>query len=160
MILSIFAYTCWPSVCCFWKKCLFSSSAKFQIRFFSLLIYISTLYILDINPYGLQIFSYSLGSLLICRLFLFLCSSFFVWCNPTKWILPLLLVVISNKLLPRPMSKSFFYILSLRNFIFVGLSFKSLIHFEWYKIWSNFIFLYTVTQFSQHHLQKRLFIPH
>ena len=43
---------CWPSVCLFWKKCLFRPSALFPIGLFGFLILIcmNYLHILDINP--------------------------------------------------------------------------------------------------------------
>ena len=46
-----------------------------------------------------------------------------------------------------------------------GLAFKSLIHFEFIFVYgvrnySNFILLHIAVQFSQHHLFKRLSLPH
>ena len=54
----------------------------------------------------------------------------------------------------------FAYILS-RSFIVSGLTFRSLIHFEFIFVYSvrkcsSFILLQAVDQFSQHHLLKRL----
>ena len=60
---------------------------------------------------------------------------------------------------------------SSRSFIVSGLTFRSLIHFEFIFVygvreWSRFILLQVVDQFSQHHLLKRLsllhciFLPH
>ena len=51
-----------------------------------------------------------------------------------------------------------------RSFIASGLTFRSLIHFEFIFVcgvrkWSSFILLQVVDQFSQHHLLKRLFSP-
>ena len=50
---------------------------------------------------------------------------------------------------------------SSRSFIVSGLTFRSLIHFEFIFVYgirkcSNFIFLQVVDQFSQHHFLKRL----
>ena len=46
-----------------------------------------------------------------------------------------------------------------------GLTFRSLIHFEFILVYgvkkhSNFILLHVAVQFSQHHLLKRLSLPH
>ena len=54
---------------------------------------------------------------------------------------------------------------SSKSFIVYGLTFKSLIHFEFifvYGVWkcSNFIPLHEAVQFSQNHLFKRLSLPH
>ena len=54
---------------------------------------------------------------------------------------------------------------SSRSFIVSGLSFRSLIHFEFIFVYgvrkcSNFILLQVVGQFSQHHLLKRLPFSH
>ena len=52
-----------------------------------------------------------------------------------------------------------------RSFIVSGLTFRSLIHFEFIfvcgvRMCSNFIILQVVDQFSQHHLLKRLSLIH
>ena len=54
---------------------------------------------------------------------------------------------------------------SSKSFIVSGLTFRSLIHFEFIFIYgikkcSNFIILHVAVQFLQHHLLKRLFLPH
>ena len=54
---------------------------------------------------------------------------------------------------------------SSRSFIVSGLTFRSLIHFEFIFVcgvrkWSSFILLEVVDQFSQHHLLKRLSLLH
>ena len=54
---------------------------------------------------------------------------------------------------------------SSRSFIVSGLTFRSLIHFEFIFVYgvrkcSSFIFLHVVDQFSQHYLLKRLPILH
>ena len=54
---------------------------------------------------------------------------------------------------------------SSRSFIVSGLTFRSLIHFEFIFVygvrkWSSFILLQVVDQFSQHHLLKRLSLIH
>ena len=51
---------------------------------------------------------------------------------------------------------------SFKSFIVSGLTFRSLIHFEFFVYMelecSNFHFLHVAVQFSQHHLLKRLYI--
>ena len=52
-----------------------------------------------------------------------------------------------------------------KGFIVSGLTFRSLIHFEFIFVYgikecSNFIFLHVAVQFSQHHLLKRLSFLH
>ena len=54
---------------------------------------------------------------------------------------------------------------SSRSFIVSGLTFRSLIHFEFIFVWSvrkwsSFILLQVVDQFSQHHFLKRLSLLH
>ena len=51
-----------------------------------------------------------------------------------------------------------------KSFIASGLTFRSLIHFEFIFVYgvrkcSNFILLHVAVQFSQHHLWKRLSLP-
>ena len=63
------------------------------------------------------------------------------------------------------MSESVLPMLSSRSFIVYGLTFKSLIHFEFIFVYgvrkcSSFILLQVVDQFSQHHLLKRLSLIH
>jgi len=56
-------------------------------------------------------------------------------------------------------------VFSSKSFIVPGLTFRSLIHFEFLfvcgvKKFSNFILLHVAVQFSYHHLLKRLALPH
>ena len=62
------------------------------------------------------------------------------------------------------MSESVLPMFSSRSFIVSGLTFRSLIHFEFIFVYgvrkcSSFILLQVVGQFSQHHLLKRLSSP-
>ena len=52
-----------------------------------------------------------------------------------------------------------------QSFIVSSLTFRPLIHFEFLFVYgvrkcSNFFLLYVAVQFSQHHLLKRLSLPH
>ena len=63
------------------------------------------------------------------------------------------------------MSLSFLPMFSSKSFIVSCLTFRSLIHFEFIFVYglrkcSNFILLHVAVQFSQHHLLKRLSLPH
>ena len=63
------------------------------------------------------------------------------------------------------MSSSVLPMFSSKSFIVFGLTFRSLIHFEFILVYvvrkcPNFILLHVVVLFSQHHLLKRLSLPH
>ena len=63
------------------------------------------------------------------------------------------------------MSPSVLPMFSSKNFIVSGLTFRSLIHFEFIYVYgvrncSNFILLHVAVQFAQPHLLKRLSLPH
>ena len=54
---------------------------------------------------------------------------------------------------------------SSKSFVVSGLTFRFLIHFKFIFVYgvrkcSNFILLRVAVQFSQHHLLKRLYLPH
>ena len=71
----------------------------------------------------------------------------------------------SKKLLLQFMSKSVLPMFSSKSFIVSGLTFRSLIHFEFIFVYhvrefSNLILLHVAVQFSQHHLLKRLSSRH
>ena len=56
-------------------------------------------------------------------------------------------------------------VFSSKSFIVSGLTYRSLIHFEFIFVYgvrkcSDFILLHVAVQFSQHHLLKRLSLPH
>ena len=63
------------------------------------------------------------------------------------------------------MSSSVLPMFSSNSFIVSGLTFRSLIHFQFIFVYGirkcpNFILLHMAVQFSQHHLLKRLSFPH
>ena len=77
-------------------------------------------------------------------------------------------ITIENKqkmILLQFMSKGVLPMFSSKSFTASGLTFRSLIHFEFIFVCgvrkcSNFILLHVAVQFSQHHLLKRLSLPH
>ena len=71
----------------------------------------------------------------------------------------------SERILPWFMLKSELPKLSSKSFIVSGITFKSLIYFEFIFVYgdrkcSDFIFLHVAVQFSQNHLSKRLSFLH
>ena len=128
----------------------------------------SYLYILEINPLSVIsfsiIFSHSEGclfSLLIVsfavkKLLSLIRSHLFNFCfyfrYSRRWVIEDIALIYVIKF-------------SSKSFIVSGLTFRSLIHFEFVFVYgvrkcSNFILLHVAVQFSQHHLLKRLSLPH
>ena len=71
----------------------------------------------------------------------------------------------SKKILLRFMSKRVLPMFSSKTFIMSGVTFRSLVHFEFIFVYgvreySSFILLHVAVQFSQHHLLKRLSFLH
>ena len=72
------------------------------------------------------------------------------------WVIEDLVLIYVSSVLPMFSSK---------NFIVFSLTFRSLIHFDFVFVYgvrkcSNFVLLHVAVQFSQHHLLKRLSLPH
>ena len=156
------------------EKCLFSSLAQFLIRsfIFLLLSCMSCLYIFVINSllvtsfaiisshsegclFTLLIVSFIVQQLLsLIRSHLFIFASISITLGGGSYMI--LLYFMSEGVLPMFSSKSF---------IVSGLTFSSLIHFEFIFVYdvrkcSSYILLQVVDQFSQHHLLKRLSFLH
>ena len=145
------------------EKCLFSSLAHFLIESFIFLELScrSCLYIFEINSLSVAsfviIFSHSEGclfTLLIVSFFVQKClirSHLFLLLFPLLW-------EVSQRILLWFMSDSVLPMFSSRIYIVSGLTFRSLIHFE-------FIFVYgvrkcVIDQLNQHYLLKRLSFLH
>ena len=146
------------------KKCLFSSFAHFLIGLFifPILSCMSCLYILVINSLSVDsfaiIFSHSEG----CLFTLLVVS--FVMQNLLSLICLFVFWKVGHRG-PCDLCQSVLPMFSAKSFIASGLTFRSLIYFEFISVYgvrkcSSFIFLQVVDQFSQHHLLKRLFFHH
>ena len=146
------------------KKCLFRSSVHFLIGclFFLILTCMSCLYILEINPSSVVpfaiILSHSEGECLFNLLYSFLCWAkafkynqvpfvyfWFYFPYSRRQVIEDLSVIVSKRVLPMFSSKSL---------IVSGLTFRSLIHFEFIFVHdvrkhSNFILLHVAVQFYQ-----------
>ena len=104
-----------------------------------------------------------------CWWFLLLCKTFLVWCSPIclfYLLFPLPGEIYLIKKFLRAMSKICCLCFLLVFFFMVsGLTFKSLVHFEFIFVcgvrrWSSFIFLHISVQFSQNHLFSKLSLAH
>ena len=130
----------------------------------------SCLYILEINPLKValfaNIFSHSIGCLLfmassaVQKLLSLIRSHLFIFV-----FIFITLGGGSRKTLLRFMSKGVLPKFSAKSFIVSGITFKSLIHFEFIFVYgvrecSNFILLHVTVQIPQHHLLKRLSFLH
>ena len=156
------------------EKCLFRSSDHFLIGLFVLLILscMACLHILEINPLTVDsfenIFSHSKGCLFILVIISFAVQKLLRFFKSHLFIFVFISITlggVSNKILLRFMSKSVLPMFSSKSFILSGLTFRSLIHFQFIfvngvRLCSNFILLNVAVLFSQHHLLKRLAFLH
>ena len=155
------------------KKCLFRSSSHVFIGLFVFLILscMSCLYILEINPLSVSfaiIFSHSLGCLFTLLMVSFAVQTKAFTFNQVPLVYFFFFSITleggSQRIVLWFLSASVLPIFSSKSFIVPGLTFKSLIHFEFTFVCgvrkcSNFILLHVAVQFSQHHLLKRMFFP-
>ena len=154
------------------EKCLFSSLAHFLIRSFIFLELScrSCLYTFEINSLSvihLQLFSPNLKAVFHLAYSFLCCAEAFKF-NQVPFIFAFMSNILggeSQRILLWFMSESVLPMFSSRSFIVSGLTFRSLIHFEFIFVYgirkcSSFILLQVVDQFSQHHLLKRLSFLH
>ena len=158
------------------EKCLFRSSADFWIGLFVFLIlsHMNCLCILEINPLSVaslaNIFSHSVGCAFV--LFMVFLQKLLGFVKKLLSLIRshLFLVLFSLLLDVDPkrhcdLYQSVLPEFSSKSFILSGITFRSLIHFEFIfvngiRYVSNFILFHVGIQFSQHHLLKRLSFPY
>ena len=128
----------------------------------------SCLYMLDINLLLVisfaNIFSHSVGCLFILSVVSFVVQNLLSLIRSHLFIFAFISFTLgygSKKISLQFMSESVLPMFYSRSFIVAGLTFRSLIHFEFIFVnyvreCSNFILLHVAVQFSQHHLLKRL----
>ena len=152
------------------EKCLFSSLAHFLIGSFIFLVLScrNCLYIFEMNYLSVAlfaiIFSHSEGCLFTLLIISFVVQkllsliSLFLLLFPVLW-------EVGHRGSCCDLCQSILPMFSSRSFILSGLTFRSLIHFEFIFVYglrkcSSFILLQMVDHFSQHHLLKRLSFTH
>ena len=125
-------------------------------------------YILEINHLSVDslanLFSHSEGCLFVLFTVSFAAQKLlsFTWSHLFIFVfISITLGGGSKKILLQFVSKGVLPMFSSKSFILPGLTFRSLIHFEFISVYgvrecSNVILLHVAVQFSQHHLLKRL----
>ena len=157
-------------ICMSLEKCLLALCSFFSQICFLLISCISSWYILYVNPLSsirFEIFSPNPIGYIFTLLFALLCRSRIVRYSPVCLLFLLLLVLLVSyprKLLPRPVSRSIFSMLSYRSFTVSDLTLTSLIHLKLNFVrgirqGSDLIYLHVNIWFSQRHLLKRLLFP-
>ena len=155
------------------EKCLFRFSTHFLFGLFVFMIlsYMSCWCILEINTLSFDsfanIFSHSEGCLSILPIIYFAVQKLLSFIRSHLFTFVFVFITLggrSKKLLLWFVSKSVFRNFPL-SFIVSGLTFRSLIHFEFIFVYgvrecSYFIILHVAVQISQHHLLKRLSFLH
>ena len=132
----------------------------------------NSLYILEIKPFSevsmANMFSHTVGSLFILILFSLAVQKLFILMRSYLFILyfmSLALGDISVKILLHGISEIFLPMFFSRTFMASRFIFKSFIPLEFIFMhgvswWLSFIFLHVAVQICQHHLLKRLLLPH
>ena len=155
------------------EKCLIKSFAHFLIGLSVFLEWsgVSSLYFLEINPLSevslANMFCHIVGSLFILMLFSLAVQKLFILMRSHLFILSFTSLALGDilvKILLRGKSEIFlpmFFPLVLLWCHNLYLSLLSTLIFVYgISWWLSFIFLHVAVQLSQHHLLKRLFLPH
>ena len=132
----------------------------------------SSLYIFEINSLSIAsfaiIFSHSEGCLFTLLIVSFVVQKLLILIRSNLFSFAFISNILgggSYRILLWFMSESVLLMFSSRSLIISGLTFRSLIHFEFIFVYgvrkcSSFILLQVVDQFAQHHLLKRLSFLH
>ena len=142
------------------------------VVYFLALSCMSCLYILEINSLSVVsfaiIFCHSEGCLFTLFIFSYAVKKLLSLIRFHLFVFVFIFITLRGgckKILVRFVSKNVLLIFSFESFIVSGLTFRSLIHFEFIFLYgvrkhSNFNLLHIAVQFSQHLLLKRLCLPH
>ena len=155
------------------EKCLFRSFSHILIGLFVFLVLscMNCLYILKINPLSVASFAFIFSHSEDClfTLLSFLCCAKAFKFNQVPLVYFVFISITlgggSQRILLWFISSSVLLMFSSNSFIVSGLTFRSLIHFEFICMYgvrkcSNFILFNVVVQFFQHHLSKRVSFSH
>ena len=168
-MLSIFSCAFWPSVCLLWRNVYLIFCPLFDWVVFLILSCMSCLYILEINPLLVDsfanIFCHSVGCLFVLLMILFTLQTLLSLLRSHLFLFSLLSEVDQKRYCWNLCQRVFCLMFSSKSFIVYGITFRSLIHFEFIFMYSvrecsNFIILYVAVQFSQNHLLKKMYFLH
>ena len=173
VMLSMFSYVFWPSVCPLWRSdysgplpifklgCLFFWCLVLQVLYKFCILTSYQVY-QWISPPILWVV------ILFCWWFPLLCKTFLVWCSPICLfflLFPLpgeIYLIKKNVYMKCP---RFCCLCFLLDFYVLDLTFEHLIHVKFILLcdvrrWFSFIFLHVSVQFSQHDLLNKLSLAH
>ena len=172
-MLSSFSCVSWPSVFLLWRNVCLGLLPIFGLGFFFLILNcMICLYILEINPLSVDsfanIFSHYEGCLFVLFIVSFAVQKLLSFIRSHLFIFVFISIILGSGSKKRSccdLCHSVLPVFSSKSFIVSGLTFRSLIHFEFIFVYgvrecSNFILLHVAVQFSQHHLLKRLSFLH
>ena len=151
-MLSIFSCASWPSVCLLWRNVYLGLPPIFRLGyFFFILSCVSCLYILEINPLSValfaNIFSHSEGCHFVLLMVSFAAQKLLSLIRSHLFIFVFIFITLgggSKKILLWFMSKNVFLMFSSKSFVVLGLTLRSLIHFEFIFVspnnfWPNYV---------------------
>ena len=154
MMLSIFSCAFWPSICLLWRNVYLDLLATFRLSYFLLLSCMSCLCVLEIDPLLVALYtdivSYSVDCFFVLFMVSFAVQKLLSFIRSHLFIFVLIFITLgcgSKKILLWFMSDSVLPVFSFKSFIVSGLTFRSLIHFEFISVYgvkkySNFFFFF------------------